>query len=89
MLWCLTSPGKFYDRGEGVVVYFHPASGDTHLFTDFAVDLLRKLAAGPADLAILSEPYFDPAGEVSIEEYRDAIEAVLEQLAQLDLVEPR
>jgi hypothetical protein len=36
-----------YDRHEGAVVYYHPASGNTHLLTDAAAAILRLLAEKP------------------------------------------
>jgi len=44
MNWHLTSPGYEYDRGEDIAVYFHPASGNTHLLSNTAAAVLRALA---------------------------------------------
>ena len=46
MDWRLTSPGLAYNRDEGAAVYFHPASGDTHLVSSLAASLLALLASG-------------------------------------------
>jgi len=87
MRWRLTSPGKFYDRDEAVVVYFHPASGDTHLLTGFASELLKRLHDSPVELRSLVDAFPDLEGDIPEDERLDAVEATLDQLAELDLVE--
>ena len=47
MQWRLTSSGMAYNRDEGAVVYYHPASGDTHLISSAAFSLIQSLQAGP------------------------------------------
>ncbi|WP_116364746.1 hypothetical protein [Parahaliea mediterranea] len=53
-LWELTGPLQFYDRSEGVVVCYHADSGDTHLISADAQQLLLQLRDGPADAAVLA-----------------------------------
>lgn len=57
MDWRLTSPMREYDRQEGMVVFFHPATGNTHLLTDSAAALLRVLASKPTSEAELIDRF--------------------------------
>ena len=77
-----------YDREEPVVVYFHPASGDTHLVSDFAGDVLRQLAVSDLSIEDLVAYYQETLTESSSEADRTTlIQDTLHQLVAVDLVE--
>ena len=53
MNWRINSPGLTYDCGDGNVIYFDTASGDTHLISDFAAHLIRQIADHSPDTSEL------------------------------------
>jgi len=76
MEWRLTSPMREYDRDEGMVVFFHPATGNTHLLTDSAAALLRLLASKPLSEADLIDRFES-----------ESLAPMLEELEKLSRVE--
>ena len=84
MTWRAQTTGRFYDPGEGQVVYFDLASGDTHLLSDVAAHLLRLLQPKPLSLEELAT-HFD---EGSPEETASALHVVLDELVALNILEP-
>jgi len=71
---------------DGEAVLYNDLSGNTHLLDGGAVDVLLALRAGPLDAATLAAHLadrFDADGEA----LPAAIEAMLTDLARLDLVE--
>ena len=88
MKWHAGAVGQFYDRGENTVVYFDPASGDTHLISDFAAYLVRSLATTCRSLDI-AEIIELASGDIEPEdlvELRNAIPGILNELVDLDIV---
>jgi len=65
-----------YDRHEGMVVFFHPATGNTHLLTDSAAALLRLLASKPLSEAELIDRFES-----------ENLTPMLEELERFSLVE--
>ena len=87
MKWQIDSIGQFYDPGEGMVVYFDPASGDTHLISDFAAYLVRQFTGQPMDMGTLIDqisPDIDPG---DLFELTQATPAVLAELVSLDILQ--
>jgi PqqD family protein of HPr-rel-A system len=87
MVWSLSSQGRVYDSGDPLVVYFDPASGKTLLISEVAAFLLEKLQAGPRStraLADLVAQNLDSAGDDGLP---DVVEALLQDLESVDLVE--
>ncbi len=84
MKWRLQSTGRIYDAGEGQVVYFHTASGDTHLLGEFAAHLLELFGEGPRDLAqLLDEVAVTGDGTTPPE---DTVRSVVDELVGLDIL---
>lgn len=86
MAWRVTSPGQFYDAGESTVVYFDPASGDTHLLSDFAAHLLGLLAQRPMGLEQLLGRIEGDVENPDSTELAASVEGVLCELLALDVV---
>ncbi len=90
--WSLQEPLRFYDRSEGAVVCYGIDSGDTHLLSETAVQLLQALESGAqqevelhqrlAGLATLSTPGENPAPDAHL----DVIQQLLSDLAGVGLV---
>ena len=87
--WQVHAAGSFYDCGEPNVVYYDPASGDTHLLSAFSAHILRRVIAGPVSTAtLLSELSADVEAE-DREELADALPRLLRQLVGLGVIEGR
>ena len=71
---------------DGEAVLYNDLSGNTHLLDCAAVDLLQALQPGPLDAAVLAARLADTFG-VGADELLPDIEAMLDDLAKLDLVE--
>jgi hypothetical protein len=86
--WKTRSIGMFYGRDEGTTIYFDPASGDTHLISDFAAFLVRHLvnAAQPLDLEEIIELVRIDIEAEDLPELRPAISGILNDLADLDIL---
>lgn len=81
-------PGQLlaFREWDGEAVLYNDLSGNTHLLDGGAVDVLLALRAGPLDAATLAARLadrFDADGDP----LAAAIEAMLSELAGLDLVE--
>jgi PqqD family protein of HPr-rel-A system len=86
MKWQIDSMGRFYDPDEGMVVYFDPASGDTHLISDFAAYLIQQFTDQPMGIEALIKqisPDIDPG---DLLELTQATPNVLEELVTLDIL---
>ncbi len=84
MAWRLTSSGREYNCGEGLVVYFHPASGNTHMLNEFAAGVLRELMAGPSTASLLAQcKDLDVDGTLTAAQ----VDNVLQELEEIYLVE--
>lgn len=89
MAWKVESMGLFYACDESMVVYFDPASGDTHLVSDFAAYLIQQIAREARflefdELVSLITADIEPA---DLPELTQAIPDILDDLASLDIVE--
>jgi hypothetical protein len=79
--------GRYFDCGEGLVVYFSADSGDTHLVSEFAAHLIQQTAGKTLALdqmVDLIAPDIDP-GELP--QLRATLEGVLMELVSLDILE--
>ena len=86
MLWHVSPLGEFYNSGESTTVYFDPASGDTHLISNFAAYLLQQLALQPMGLDQLIDlisPDIDPQ---DLPELSQTLPALIEELMALDVI---
>lgn len=90
MKWRSGSSGHTYDCGEDVVVYFDSASGDTHLISEFAAFIMRKIsdAGSPLDVQGIIELITDDIEEQDLPELSLAIPEILTELVALDIVTP-
>ena len=88
MKWQIGTVGQFYECGEDRVVYYDPASGDTHLVSDFACYLVRTLANAPR--ALETEEVIEIAtADIEPEDLHElslAIPGILDELAQLEII---
>ena len=91
MKWQLRTIGKFYECGEDAIVYFDPASGDTHLISDFAAHLLQQLAHASAPLNIeqIIALVAEDVEPEDLPEFSQAIPGLLNELVDLDIVAHR
>lgn len=90
MKWQIDSAGRFYECGEETAIYFDPASGNTHLISDFAAYLARQLAdAGqPLDTAEIIELVRIDIEAEDLPELSLAVPGILNALADLGIVDP-
>lgn len=70
MEWQLTSPGKEYNRNEGVAVYYHCATGNTHLLSALAISVVRDLSSGSRSSEYFEDHYGDQAADTTLHELR-------------------
>jgi hypothetical protein len=82
--------GCIYECGEDTAVYFDPASGNTHLISDFAAYLARHLAsaAQPLDIAEIIELVRIDVEAEDLPELSLAVPEILNALADLGIVDP-
>ena len=85
MKWRLQATGLFYDAGEGGVVFYDPASGDTHLLSDFSAHLLQQLTTTPTDLAEVTDRV-RPALAADIDDPAGLVRGVLDELVDLHIL---
>ena len=86
MKWRTTSRGQFYDRDEGVVVYYDPTSGDTHLINDLAAGILKILAGQDLTVEEILESLQAEIEPEALPELTQGLPGVMEELAALDVV---
>ena len=86
MKWRIESMGRFFDAGEGMVVYFDPASGDTHLVSDFAAYLIQQFADQPMDIEELINRISPDIDSGDLLEMTEATPDVLAELVTLDVL---
>ena len=86
MKWRIDSMGRFFDAGEGMVVYFDPASGDTHLVSDFAAYLIQQFADQPMDIEELINRISPDIDSGDLLEMTEATPDVLAELVTLDVL---
>ncbi|MCR9105116.1 MAG: HPr-rel-A system PqqD family peptide chaperone [Gammaproteobacteria bacterium] len=86
MRWRVSTAGKFYDENEGSVVYFDPASGDTHLLTDFAAQIVRELSGAAKTSRELEDSLADMTDTADQAQLREAIATVIGELVELGVV---
>ena len=87
MKWRIDAIGRFYDPSEDKVVYFDPASGDTHLLSDFAAHIIQQIAGRPMDLGELINhisPNVDPE---DFDQLTRTTPDVLAELVTLDILQ--
>ena len=80
--------GLIYACNESMVVYFDPASGDTHLISDFAAYLIQRIAdAGrPLESEELISMIVDDIEPADLPELSTAIPDILKELNSLDII---
>lgn len=87
MLWHSCSEGFFYDRNEGLAVFFDSASGNTHLVDDFALKILKILSVSPLSPEAIKKECTDQMVGMASHEQDQLIEDVLHELHSIDLIE--
>jgi len=88
MQWRLTSSGMAYNRDEGAVVYYHPASGDTHLISSAAFSLIQSLQGGALTEGALQARLADSLGDLESADGQQLLDDMLHELYLIHLVEP-
>ncbi len=83
----MSSSGEFYDRGEEQVVYFDPHSGDTHLITSLASQVLRNLSPTPTSFSDLEQRIYPGDEHARTFEDRENLKDTVFELEQCCLVE--
>ena len=78
--------GQFYDPGEDMVVYFDPASGDTHLISHFAAYLIQQFTGQPMGIEALIKQISPDIDPVDLLEMTEATPDVLAELVTLDVL---
>jgi PqqD family protein of HPr-rel-A system len=89
MDWHLTSPGKLYDRNESLLVYFHFASGNTHLISEFAGELLAFLRETPCSSERVCDRFEGRFTDIDAFDRAQVIDDNLQALEAIDLIEQR
>jgi PqqD family protein of HPr-rel-A system len=74
-------------EGEDESVIYNDCSGETHLLSAIAVDLLRKLAQGTADFRSISTSIAQAWEFESEEERQETVQNLLAELDALWLIE--
>lgn len=87
MKWRACSFGKFYDRGEGAVVYFDSASGNTVLITNFAAEILRTLTRSSLSTDAIFDLHGGDLEDGTEAERKEAVKSILDDLAAGHLIE--
>lgn len=87
MKWRVEFPGEFYDRNEQSVVYFNAQSGDTHLISDFASQIIHHLSDNSLELDDIIEKLAPDIASQDLPELALAIPDILRELVALDIVE--
>jgi hypothetical protein len=86
MNWYVEELGEFYECAETSMVYFDPASGNTHQLGDFAAYIVKKLSSGPMTTSDLIEKISPDVDSSDLAEISRALPALLEHLVSLDIV---
>jgi PqqD family protein of HPr-rel-A system len=86
MMWQIEAMGRFYDPGEGMVVYFDSASGDTHLISDFAAHLITQFAELPLGIETLIKQISPDIDVENLTELSRSTQDLLENLVDLDIL---
>ncbi len=87
MKWRVEAVGQFYDPSEGLVVYFDPASGDTHLISEFAAYLVRQLALTPLTLEEITEQIEQDVEPEDQSALITKLPDIIDSLVKLDVVQ--
>ena len=88
MSWNIDCPGLLYTCDEGMAVYFDPASGDTHLVSEFAAYLIQRIAEAkrPVDSEELISMITADIEPEDLPELTQAVPGILAELTSLDIV---
>jgi hypothetical protein len=87
MKWRAASEGQIYQCNEDSVVYFDPASGNTHLLSDFAGYLIEKLAGEAMDLEQIINQITPGIDSEYLPDIDKSIPQLLSELVALDVIE--
>ena len=83
----MVSVGRVYDANEDRVVYYDPASGDTHLLSDFAAYIVTQFSDRSMSTEELVKKIKPQTESADIDELEDAVLSVLNELVALDIVQ--
>jgi PqqD family protein of HPr-rel-A system len=84
----LSSPLAYQCWGEECVL-FNPESGDTHLLAVFGIQVLERLACGPASIKSLAEFFADGADATYVWQITGHLEHLMADFERLALVMSR
>ncbi len=79
--------GSVYEHDEGVSVYYHPSSGNTHLISDFAVRTLQLIDKQSRTMEALNTAIREDVEGIDDEGCTQMLNDVLLELESLDLIE--
>lgn len=86
-IWQAVEPAELRWRSwEGQSVVFHVGSGDTHLLSPAAAEILQGLAAGPATFDSIVQRFATAMDAPVAPQIFDAVDGVLTSLGALGLV---
>ena len=86
MKWRIDSKGLFYDPGETTVIYYDPSSGDTHLLSAYAAQVLQEFLIEPLSMAALTArlaPMVEAGQHTGLQE---VLEGILSELVAMDIL---
>ena len=91
-MWRAISPGKTFEDGEDLVVFFSQGSGSTHLLTPVAAFIMELLEASPRSteelLGHLAQQVEGAAVDSTAdEELQGLLGNLLEELEESELIE--
>jgi PqqD family protein of HPr-rel-A system len=87
MKWQIQSAGQTYDRGDESIIYYDPMSGGTHLISEFAGYLIQKIAGSPLSTEQVIELLSSDIDAEALTELQTAVPDILNQLAELDIIQ--
>ena len=87
MKWRIVTAGRFYDAGEGQVVYFDPYSGDTHLLSDFAAFVVQQFEDRPLGTEQLVGKIQPRVDTSDLAELAATVRTMVEELSALDILQ--
>lgn len=87
MVWRACSKGIIYDPDEGIVVYFDPESGRTHLINEVGAWILSELTKNALTAEQLHSLFMSQLENISNQEAQNLLIEQIRELQSFDLIE--